>query len=133
PAKAGNLVSVYVHRLRRLIGDTDGSVLVTRAPGYQIVLSPGDLDAERFAQLAADGRTALAGGDAAAAAGLLSMALGLWRGPALTDVPASPEIAAEAGRLGESRVPALGLRVEADPGCGRHDGGGPGLGRPPPH
>src|SRR6516164_7493331 len=43
PARAPNLVSVYVHHLRRLIGDTDGRVLVTRAPGYQVVLSPGDL------------------------------------------------------------------------------------------
>jgi DNA-binding SARP family transcriptional activator len=49
PAKASNLVSVYVHHLRRLIGDSRGQVLVTRAPGYQIVLAPGDLDADRFA------------------------------------------------------------------------------------
>lgn len=55
PAKASNLVSVYVHHLRRLIGDTRGQVLVTRAPGYQIVLAPGDLDADRFARLSAMG------------------------------------------------------------------------------
>ena len=48
PARAANLVSVYVHHLRRLIGDTDGRVLVTRAPGYQVVLGPGALDADRF-------------------------------------------------------------------------------------
>ena len=41
PAKAGNIVSVYVHHLRRLIGDADGQVLVTRPPGYQVVLSRG--------------------------------------------------------------------------------------------
>jgi DNA-binding SARP family transcriptional activator len=129
PAKASNLVSIYVHRLRRLIGDADGSVLVTRAPGYQIMLSPGDLDAERFTQLLADGRAALAGDDAAAAAGLLSVALGLWRGPALADVPASALVGAEADRLEESRVQAQELRIEADLGCGRHDEVAPELSR----
>jgi DNA-binding SARP family transcriptional activator len=119
PAKASNLVSVYVHRLRRLIAD--GSRLATRAPGYLIVLQPGELDAGRFAALVAEGRAALAGGDPAAAAALLSAALGLWRGPALADVPASPLVAAEASRLEESRIQAMELRIEADLGCGRHD------------
>src|ERR1051326_1897074 len=36
PARAANLVSIYVLRLRRLIGDADNAVLVTRAPGYQL-------------------------------------------------------------------------------------------------
>ena len=121
PAKASNLVSVYVHRLRRLIGDADGSVLVTRAPGYQIMVPPDGLDAGRFARLAADGRAALAGGDPARAAELLGAALAEWRGPALADVPASPLVAAEADRLEESRIQALELRIEADVGCGRHD------------
>ena len=120
PAKASNLVSVYVHRLRRLIGDTDGSVLVTRAPGYQITPPPGGVDAGRFTALAADGRAALAAGDPARAAALLSEALAEWRGPALADVPASPLVAAEADQLEESRIQALELRIEADLGCGRH-------------
>lgn len=129
PAKAKNLISVYVHRLRRLTGDVGGDVLVTRAPGYQIMLSPGDLDAERFAQLVAAGRAALAGGDAVAAAGLLGVALDLWSGPALADVPASPAVAAEADRLEESRIQALELRIEADLGCGRQDEVAPELSR----
>jgi DNA-binding SARP family transcriptional activator len=129
PAKAGNLVSLYVYRLRRLIGDTGGRVLVTRAPGYQITLPPGGLDAESFARLAAAGRTALAGGDPARAADLLGAALDLWRGPALADVPATDLVAAEADRLEESRVQALELRLEADLGCGRHGEAAPELRR----
>jgi DNA-binding SARP family transcriptional activator len=77
----------------------------------------------------ADGRAALAGGDAAAAAGLLSVALDLWRGPALADVPASPAVAAEADRLEESRIQALELRIEADLGCGLQDEVAPELSR----
>ena len=129
PARAGNLVSLYAYRLRRLIGDAGGRVLVTRAPGYQIMLSPGDLDAESFARLVAAGRAALAGDDPARAADLLGAALDLWRGPALADVPATSLVAAEADRLEESRVQALELRLEADLGCGRHDEAAPELRR----
>jgi len=38
PARATNLVSIYVLRLRRFIGDTDGQLLRTRSPGYQLRL-----------------------------------------------------------------------------------------------
>jgi DNA-binding SARP family transcriptional activator len=120
PARASNLVSVYMYHLRRQIGDPDGRVLVTRAPGYQVVLGPGALDADRFSGLVADGRQALADGEPDRAAGLLTEALGLWRGPALADVPATPLVAAEADRLAESRVEALELRAEANLACGRH-------------
>ena len=129
PAKASNLVSLYVYRLRRLIGDAGGRVLVTRAPGYQIMLSPGGLDAESFARLVAAGRSALAGDDPTRAADLLGAALDLWRGPALADVPATTLVAAEADQLEESRVQALELRLEAGLGCGRHAEAAPELRR----
>src|ERR1700733_12469786 len=58
PAKANNLVSIYVHRLRRLIGDIEGRVLVHRAPGYLLRVGPGDLDLDEFERLVADGRNA---------------------------------------------------------------------------
>src|SRR5262249_58625812 len=47
-------------------------------------------------------------------------AVGLWRGPAVGDVPPSALVTAEAGRLEESRLDAVELRLEADIGCGRH-------------
>lgn len=120
PARAANLVSVYVHHLRRLIGDAKGQVLVTRAPGYQVVPGPGELDADRFAALVGEGRQALASGAPDRAVDLLGQAIGLWRGRALADVPATPLVAAEADRLEESRIEALELRAEASLACGRH-------------
>jgi tetratricopeptide (TPR) repeat protein len=51
---------------------------------------------------------------------LLDEAVGLWRGRALADVPATPLVAAEADRLEESRIEALELRAEASLACGRH-------------
>ena len=119
PAKAANLVSVYVHHLRRRIGDADGDVLITRAPGYQVALAPGDLDADQFAGLVTEGRQALASGAPDRAVDLLTEALELWRGPALADVPATALVAAEADRLGQSRLEALELRAEASLACGR--------------
>jgi DNA-binding SARP family transcriptional activator len=121
PARATNLISVYVHRLRRLIGDPDGKVLTTRAPGYQLLIDPEDTDAGRFAQLAAEGRQALQASQFEQASAVLDTALGLWQGTrALPDVPPSALVSAEADRLEESRIEAVQLHIQADLGCGRH-------------
>jgi len=68
PARATNLVSIYVLRLRRFIGDTDGQVLRTRPPGYLLQADDDDLDTRQFERLLGQGQQALADGDAAAAA-----------------------------------------------------------------
>lgn len=120
PANPANLVSIYVLRLRRLIGDAEGKVIVTRSPGYLLRLGGDDLDARVFENLVADGRKALADGDCENAAATLREALGLWRGAALADVPTSQRIEAEAERLGELQLNATELRIEADLACDRH-------------
>src|SRR5581483_9036472 len=97
PARAANLVSIYVLRLRRLIGDADNAVLVTRAPGYLLRVSAQDTDA------------------------LLSEALGLWHGRPLADVPPTPLVEAEAERLSELRLGAAELRITAELALGGHD------------
>jgi DNA-binding SARP family transcriptional activator len=118
PLAARKLVSGYVLRLRRLIGDPDGQVLVTWAPGYRLMVAPGEVDVSRFEELTAAGRRALEAQDAEQAVESLSQALALWRGRALADVPRGPLIAAEATRLEELRLAAVELRVEAGIGCG---------------
>ena len=122
PATATNLVSVYVHRLRKQFGGDGQRLLVTRSPGYQLLAAPEDIDAQRFATLVSQGRGVLAGQDAPRAAELLREAAGLWQGTrALADVPSSsPLVSAEASRLEECRVEALELLIQADLGCGRH-------------
>ena len=119
PKRANNLVSIYVHRLRKVIGDSEGRVLVYRAPGYLLRLAPGDLDLQAFESQVADGRNALSAGDLQAAAMLLSDALSLWRGPLLADVPSSPLLATQVSRAAELWLAATELRVEADLACGR--------------
>src|SRR6266700_7686898 len=71
PARAANLVSIYVLRLRRLMDDPDGRLLVTRAPGYLLRVSGDETDALLFEAMVRDGRRAFAAGDLAGAASQL--------------------------------------------------------------
>jgi DNA-binding SARP family transcriptional activator len=120
PAKAGNLISIYVLRLRRLLGDTDSTLLVTRAPGYMLRLAPGDTDAQVFEDLVRAGRRAYAAGDPEQAAAQLAEALALWHGSPLADVPATTLVETEAERLADLRLDAAELRVTAELACGSH-------------
>src|SRR6516165_12157062 len=120
PAKAGNLISIYVLRLRRLLGDTDSSLLMTRAPGYLLRLAPGDIDAQVFETLLREGGRAYADGDPGRAAAQLAEALALWHGSPLADVPATTLIETEAERLAELRLDAAELRIKAELACGSH-------------
>ena len=120
PRGAVNQVHGYVARLRRALADADGQVLVSRTPGYTLRLCDDDVDARRFEVLTADGLTARRRGDTEAAARLLTEALGLWRGPALADVPSTLLVEAEADRLQERRLVALEARINADLALGQH-------------
>jgi DNA-binding SARP family transcriptional activator len=117
PARANNLVSIYVHRLRKLIGDTEGRVLVYRAPGYLLRVGADDTDMQQFETLVAEGRGMLDDGDAEAAAVRLGKALALWRGPLLADVSPSELVIREAERAAELRLAATELWTEANLAC----------------
>jgi DNA-binding SARP family transcriptional activator/Tfp pilus assembly protein PilF len=121
PARAANLVSIYVLRLRRLMDDPDGRLLVTRAPGYLLRVTGDDTDALLFEAMVRDGRRAFAAGDAEGAASRLTEALGLWYGRPLADVPPTPLVEAEAERLNELRLGADELRITAELALGGHE------------
>ncbi|MFD9703257.1 BTAD domain-containing putative transcriptional regulator [Lentzea sp. NPDC059081] len=115
PADAANALQGQVSRLRRALG---GAGLIEFHPaGYRLVLAADQVDAHRFASLAAEGRQALDHGDARAAESLLSEALQLWRGPALADVPAPDH----ATRLEEQRSAATSALVAARIRLGKAD------------
>lgn len=119
--RAADSLQVRLSELRKALrsaGEADR--LVTRPPGYLLRVMPGELDAPRFEQLAAEGNAALAGGDAATAVQRFDEALRLWRGPALADLDNAPFARAEARRLEEGRLAALESRAEALLACGRH-------------
>src|ERR1700691_6568546 len=84
PTDAANALQSLVSRLRvalRQAGLPDG-VLESSAVGYRLAASAASVDALAFEAQARSGREALAGGDAATAAGVLRAALACWRGPA---------------------------------------------------
>jgi YVTN family beta-propeller protein len=124
PPSALNSLHVHVSRLRRALegepgGEANG-VLVTRAPGYVLNVAPRELDLDRFRDLADEGRHALAGGDAPAAARLLREAMSLWRGPALAEFAFDPFALAAIARLDELRLAVLEDRIDADLQLGAH-------------
>src|SRR3954469_22274019 len=116
PARAVKTLQVHVSRLRKALGDPDA--IGTSAAGYSLRVRPSELDADRFEQLAEDGRRALKAGDGEHAAELLRAALGLWRGPALADLRDEAALQTEVARLEERRLSALELRVEPAPARG---------------
>lgn len=121
PEQAARTVQVYVSRLRSALraAGADG-VVVTRPPGYLVVVDPAAIDAVRFEALVVEGREELRGGNPSRAAETLRQALALWRGPALADSADTPRARAEAARLEEARLAALEERIAADLACGRH-------------
>jgi predicted ATPase/DNA-binding SARP family transcriptional activator len=121
PATARHTLQGYVHRLRRTLGP-DAWRLTTRPPGYQLKVSTGELDAQRFQDLATAGRRALVRDDPQGAADQLAVGLGLWRGPLLADQDEVAALEPERARLEALRLTALEDRIEADLALGGHGG-----------
>ena len=106
---------VRVSQLRKDLGEA----ISRSSAGYVLRVEAGELDADRFELLLAEGRS-LVERDPERAAEVLADALALWRGPALADVAAEPFARVEAARLDELRLSALEARIEAQLALGRH-------------
>ncbi|HEY0804606.1 MAG TPA: BTAD domain-containing putative transcriptional regulator, partial [Pseudonocardiaceae bacterium] len=70
----------------------------TRSSGYVLHVAPDDVDAQRFARLAALGDQALDAGDGPAAVAAFAEALALWRGTPLEGLAVGPVLRADAAR-----------------------------------
>ncbi|WP_443052877.1 AfsR/SARP family transcriptional regulator [Streptomyces sp. NBC_01186] len=115
PADETAALQALVGRLRRSLGrEAVGSV---EGGGYRLAAGRDDIDLFRFERLAGEGAAALAEGDADKAAALLDDALGLWRGPALVDLPDGGGAAGV--RATDRRLTARRDRAEADLALGR--------------
>jgi DNA-binding SARP family transcriptional activator/DNA-binding beta-propeller fold protein YncE len=125
PESAANMLQGYVSHLRKALepGRTRGEheLLVSQAPGYVLRIRQNQLDANRFAHLASEGRQLLDDGDPRAAAERLRAALELWRGPALADLAYEAFALPEAERLEELRLATMEDRIDADLALGHHD------------
>ncbi|MEU5312377.1 AfsR/SARP family transcriptional regulator [Streptomyces sp. NPDC021562] len=104
PATAGALVATHVSAVRRALARVDAAeVIRTRPPGYLADLEPAQVDARRFEELLAAGRSA---GRTEEAAALLAEALGLWRGREALEGLGQSFARIESARLAELRLVA---------------------------
>jgi DNA-binding SARP family transcriptional activator/tetratricopeptide (TPR) repeat protein len=90
PVTIDRLVTDYVSRLRttlREAGADEATRLITHQPGYVLETDPATVDWYRFRDLVSQARVAQQASDVDDAARLLRRALGMWRGPALANVP----------------------------------------------
>jgi DNA-binding SARP family transcriptional activator len=122
---AAKALQVAVLRLRRALepersSGSASAVLLTRPPGYELRTGPCDLDADRFRDLAAAGRAALAAGLRDSAVEKLDAALALWRGAPLADLGYESFAQREINRLEELRLAVVEDRITASLELGRH-------------
>ncbi len=117
PATAQKMLHNQVSALRQTLGRNGR--LETQGSAYRLNVRSGELDVDRFEELLASARDDL-DSDPDAAAEKLSEALGLWRGPALSDLAYEQFAQAEIARLEERRWVAFEARVEAELALGRH-------------
>lgn len=127
PASASTTLQTYILQLRKLLAaayadrpEEAKEILVTRPNGYMFRTAPGELDVERYAQLARAGNENLIAGDVSLAAGQLGDALAQWRGTALADVELGQLLHAHVIRLKESRLHTIERRIEAELQLGNH-------------
>ncbi|MFD7533502.1 BTAD domain-containing putative transcriptional regulator [Streptomyces sp. NPDC059849] len=128
PHDAPAALQALVGRLRRTLGR---DAIASTHGGYRLEAGPDDVDLHVFERLSRRGAEELDSGDPATAARTLRTALGLWRGPALADLPDRDH--GHALRPDAHRLAALERRIEADLRCAAtgvgEDAAGPGDGR----
>jgi WD40 repeat protein/DNA-binding SARP family transcriptional activator len=117
PPTAHKMLHNQVSSLRQALGRNGR--LETRGSSYKLNIAPGERDVDRFEALVARGR-ALTGADPEAAARTLRDALGMWRGPPLSDLAYESFAQAEIARLEERRWVAFEAWVDAELAMGRH-------------
>jgi DNA-binding SARP family transcriptional activator len=120
PSTARLQVQISISSLRRLfVSRGRAAAIATRAHGYEIAVSDGELDAQRFAQLVAAGAAARQAGQLDRAVASYRDALRIWRGPALDGID-SDLLRAAARRLDEQRITANEDRLTLELELGRH-------------
>lgn len=125
PRQARSSLQTHVCHLRHCIAGLGISgapeaVLVTKHPGYQLLVDGRRIDLTSFRSWYREGRARLDEGRVAEAAGLLRAANDLWSGPPLANVGCGAVLAAETVELLERHRAARSLRLDAEIDEGRH-------------
>jgi DNA-binding SARP family transcriptional activator len=121
PRSARVTLHNYVRRLRHVLSAAGQPAPVkTSWSGYLVETAADELDVTRFRALCDSGRKAADRKDWGRAAAELGVALSLWRGQPLMDIPCPRLTDVEAPHLIAMRIAALEDRIDADLHLGRH-------------
>jgi DNA-binding SARP family transcriptional activator len=120
PPAAHVTLRSYIARLRHALGPEAGSRVITRNPGYLISAHEAEVDHLQFARLCREGAASISARSWQQASEQLNLALTLWRGAPLADVPCQALRQSEVPRLQELRLQALEQRLCADLQLGKH-------------
>ena len=129
PTSVTTTLQAYVSGLRRSLEPDrkprqPASVVLTRAPGYALELTPGSVDGDVFesvitaADARRDGLVGMTADELEQVDADLADALSLWRGEAYADL--GDAAMAERSRLDELRALAEELRLDVSTALGRH-------------
>ncbi|WP_239124405.1 AfsR/SARP family transcriptional regulator [Rhizocola hellebori] len=117
PPTARKTLQIYVHRLRRALGEDQ----VPRGPtGYRIALDNAEVDSALFADLVRQAGHADDRQDLAEASRLYAMALEQWRGNAFADIVGCVHIASRARQLDEARLHTIERLADIELRLGHH-------------
>jgi DNA-binding SARP family transcriptional activator len=135
PARATLSLQSYISRLRRTISDAqpedqpgeesaDRSAprILTRPPGWALMMPAEDVDAVRFVELAREGSSLLEEAEVASGAAKLRAALELWAGDPLADLDDMPFAVGQKARLQDLRVSTIESLLWAELDLGRAAG-----------
>ncbi|MEU4034685.1 AfsR/SARP family transcriptional regulator [Streptomyces collinus] len=123
-ASGGNLVQVYVSKLRRLLEPqraprAAGGVVERVGSSYRLAVTAEEHDLGRFQTARDEARALRAAGEPVAAERALARALAEWQGPPLTGV-GGPLLEIERARLTELRLAAVEEHAELALLAGTH-------------
>src|SRR3954468_18195694 len=128
PARATLSLQSYISRLRRMISDSEpkdtshdepAPRILTRPPGWALIMPAENIDAVRFVDLARAGSALLEEAEVAHGALRLREALALWTGDALADLDDMPFAVGEKARLQDLRISVIESLLWAELDLGR--------------
>ncbi|MFF9087426.1 BTAD domain-containing putative transcriptional regulator [Streptomyces sp. NPDC014991] len=124
PAGALRTLRTHVYHARRMLAGIRAcppghELLAAKGPGYRLEVDDEDVDVRAFELLVRRAQAELDARLLDAASHHVTRALGLWRGPLLSNMPVGPVLAGRTACLEELRLRALELRVEIAGASGR--------------
>jgi basic membrane lipoprotein Med (substrate-binding protein (PBP1-ABC) superfamily)/DNA-binding SARP family transcriptional activator len=120
PRTAPHSIQIYISNLRRALEPLGGAdLIVTRHPGYLLDAERDSIDVYRFERLVHDGARMLEAGGRDEGRATLRRALGLWRGPALSDFAYEEFAQPHIRRLHEMHLDAIEILAGAELEAGR--------------